>query len=139
MGAPGGGHAGARPGVTSEEAAEIRKPRREVAELRGANEILKAASVFFAVELDRPQPRSMRSMSAMDVRPLPGERRAACGGKPRAPTNCEIAERQQNGAVALWVLRSMVKPGESAVQIAGSSSVNAAATRSWRGLSVASS
>ena len=28
------------------------------AELRRANEILKAASVFFAAELDRPQPRS---------------------------------------------------------------------------------
>lgn len=51
-------NAGARPGITSEEAAEIRKLRREVAELRRANEILKAASVFFAAELDRPQPRS---------------------------------------------------------------------------------
>jgi transposase len=51
-------NAGARPGVTSEESAEIRKLRREVAELRRANEILKAASVFFAAELDRPQPRS---------------------------------------------------------------------------------
>jgi transposase len=35
-------NAGARPGVTSEEAAEIRRLRREVAELRRANEILKA-------------------------------------------------------------------------------------------------
>jgi transposase len=51
-------NAGTRPGVTSEEAAEIRKLRREVAELRRANEILKAASVFFAAELDRPQERS---------------------------------------------------------------------------------
>jgi transposase len=32
--------------------------RREVAELRRANEILKAASAFFAAELDRPQQRS---------------------------------------------------------------------------------
>ena len=45
---------GARPGVTAEESAEIRKLRREVAELRRANEILKAASAFFAAELDRP-------------------------------------------------------------------------------------
>jgi transposase len=51
-------NAGSRPGVTTEEAAEIKKLRREVAELRRANEILKAASVFFAAELDRPQPRS---------------------------------------------------------------------------------
>ena len=47
--------AGARPGLTSEEHAEIKKLRREVAELRRANEILKAASSFFAAELDRPQ------------------------------------------------------------------------------------
>ena len=49
---------GIRPGVTSEESAEIRRLKREVAELRRANEILKAASVFFAAELDRPHPRS---------------------------------------------------------------------------------
>ena len=44
--------------MTSEESAEIRKLKREVAELRWANEILMAASVFFAAELDRPHPRS---------------------------------------------------------------------------------
>ena len=49
--------AGRRPGVSSEESAEIRRLKRENAELRRANEILKAASVFFAAELDRP-PRS---------------------------------------------------------------------------------
>lgn len=45
---------GERPGVTSEESAEIRRLRRENAELRRANGILKAASAFFAAELDRP-------------------------------------------------------------------------------------
>ena len=49
---------GQRPGVTSEESAEIKRLKREVAELRRANEILKAASAFFAAELDRPFPRS---------------------------------------------------------------------------------
>ena len=49
---------GTRPGVTSEESAEIRRLKREVAELRRANEILKAASIFFAAELDRPHQRS---------------------------------------------------------------------------------
>ena len=39
---------GTRPGVTSEESAELRKLRAEVRELRRANEILKAASSFFA-------------------------------------------------------------------------------------------
>ena len=49
--------AGQRSGVTSEESAELRRLRRENAELRRANEILKAASAFFAAELDRPGPR----------------------------------------------------------------------------------
>ena len=46
--------AGVRPGVTSEESAEVRRLRAEVRELRRANEILKAAAGFFAAELDRP-------------------------------------------------------------------------------------
>ena len=46
---------GTRPGVSSDESAELRKLRAEVRELRRANEILKAASAFFAAELDRPQ------------------------------------------------------------------------------------
>lgn len=49
--------AGVRPGTTSEEAEEIKRLKREVAELRRANEILKSASVFFAKELDRPTTR----------------------------------------------------------------------------------
>jgi len=50
--------AGRRPGVSSEESAELRRLRAEVRELRRANEILKAASAFFAAELDRPAQRS---------------------------------------------------------------------------------
>jgi transposase len=46
--------AGARRGVTSQESADLRKLRAENRELRRANEILKAASAFFAAELDRP-------------------------------------------------------------------------------------
>jgi transposase len=46
---------GTRPGMSSEESTELRKLRAEVRELRRANEILKAASAFFAAELDRPQ------------------------------------------------------------------------------------
>jgi transposase len=46
--------AGERPGMTSVEHVEIRQLKREVAELRRANEILKAASAFFAAEFDRP-------------------------------------------------------------------------------------
>jgi transposase len=39
---------GKRPGVTTEESAELRRLRRENAELKRANAILKSASVFFA-------------------------------------------------------------------------------------------
>lgn len=46
--------AGTRPGVTIDERAEIKRLKREVSELRRANEILRTASAFFAAELDRP-------------------------------------------------------------------------------------
>jgi transposase len=45
---------GARAGTTSEESAEVRRLRRENAELKRANAILKAAAAFFGAELDRP-------------------------------------------------------------------------------------
>ena len=46
--------AGDRPGVTTEQAAENARLERENAELCRANEILKAAAIFFGAELDRP-------------------------------------------------------------------------------------
>ena len=49
---------GRRPDLpTSEEREEIKRLRKEVYELRRANEILKAASVFFATELDADRPK----------------------------------------------------------------------------------
>ena len=49
---------GRRPDLpTSEEREEITRLRREVYELRRANEILKAAWVFFATELDADRPK----------------------------------------------------------------------------------
>jgi transposase len=48
---------GVRPGVTTAEAERIRRLERENRELRRANEILKAASAFFARELDPQPPR----------------------------------------------------------------------------------
>ena len=47
--------AGTRPGTTTEESAQLKALKRENAELKRANEILKAAASFFAAELDRPQ------------------------------------------------------------------------------------
>jgi transposase len=45
---------GVRPGVSSQMADENKALRKEIAELRRANEILKAAAIFFGAELDRP-------------------------------------------------------------------------------------
>lgn len=43
--------------LASAEGEELSALRREVRDLRRANEILKATSVFFARELDQPRPR----------------------------------------------------------------------------------
>ena len=48
---------GPRPGTTTEDARRIAELEREVRELRRANEILKAASAYFARELDPRLPR----------------------------------------------------------------------------------
>jgi transposase len=48
---------GKRPGTTTAEAERIKELERENRELRRANEILKAASAFFARELDPHPPR----------------------------------------------------------------------------------
>ena len=44
---------GRRPGASSDELAELKRLKRENAELRRANDILKAAAHFFGAELDR--------------------------------------------------------------------------------------
>jgi len=46
-----------RPGLTSDERQRLRDLERENRELRRANEILKAASAFFARELDPQLPK----------------------------------------------------------------------------------
>lgn len=48
---------GARPGLTTDERRRLAELERENRELRRANEILKAASAFFARELDPRLPR----------------------------------------------------------------------------------
>ena len=49
--------AGERPGVPTDQLQELRELRKENAELRRANEILKDAASFFARELDNPSKR----------------------------------------------------------------------------------
>ena len=48
---------GGKNDLTCEQLEELKALRRENAELRRANEILKAASAYFAKELDRPRTR----------------------------------------------------------------------------------
>ncbi|ATG51640.1 hypothetical protein CFK38_08955 [Brachybacterium vulturis] len=43
---------GSRPGVSSEESAEVKRLKSEVKRLRVDNEILRRASIFFAGDLD---------------------------------------------------------------------------------------
>jgi transposase len=50
--------AGQRPGLSNEERQRLKELERENRELRRANEILKAASAFFARELDPRPPKS---------------------------------------------------------------------------------
>src|SRR4051812_13260682 len=73
--------AGARPGVTSEESAELRRLKAEVKELRRANEILKAAAGFFAAELDRPPPIWGDSWPST---PIGGRSTGCAGGSSRS-------------------------------------------------------
>jgi transposase len=49
---------GQRPGLSTDEGRRIAALEREIRELRRANEILKAASAFFARELDPRPPKS---------------------------------------------------------------------------------
>jgi transposase len=46
-----------RPGMAPDLELRVSQLERENRELRRANEILKAASAFFAAELDRPEPK----------------------------------------------------------------------------------
>ena len=45
--------AGKRPGLSTEEQAELKRLRKENFELRRANDILQSAATFFGAELDR--------------------------------------------------------------------------------------
>lgn len=48
---------GRRPGASTEELVELKRLKRENAELRRTNDILKAAASFFGAELDRQSKR----------------------------------------------------------------------------------
>ncbi|MFF9315391.1 hypothetical protein ACF1BS_31370 [Streptomyces sp. NPDC014748] len=70
--------AGTRPGTTSEESANLKRLKKENAEPRRANEILKAAASFFAAELDRPHTRSQPSSTSTKTASAVSSRSAVC-------------------------------------------------------------
>ena len=103
----------ARPGLTRGELAEFKRLKRENAELRRANEILKAASGFFAAELDRPAATLVTSSRAPQA---PG-----CGvepictvlpsaGSPRRPTRA-ARRPSRPGRCATSELQGRDRPG----------------------------
>ena len=59
--------AGVKPGVATEATAEVKRLQRENAELRKANEILKAAGIFFAKVLDYPSTRLSGSSTSTGI------------------------------------------------------------------------
>src|SRR5674536_361426 len=97
--------AGARPGMTTAEAARLGELEREVQELRRANAILLSASVFFAAALDRPSRSSWttsrstgtRSGSSRSARCCP----ALMSRSPRAPTTRRGPGRPRRGWSAM--------------------------------------
>jgi transposase-like protein len=66
-------NAGTRPGATSDEQVELKRLRAENRRLREDMEILKAATVFFAGELDPPQPLIMAFVDDMTAQGHPVE------------------------------------------------------------------
>jgi transposase len=87
--------AGARPGVTSEESAELRRLKAEVKELRRANEILKAAAV--SSRSSSTGHTGSREVRGRARRPAHG-RRAALGGRADLPSahRARNADRPQH-------------------------------------------
>ncbi|HEV8174912.1 MAG TPA: IS3 family transposase [Actinoplanes sp.] len=75
---------GRRPGTTSDESAELKRLRRENAELRRANEILKAASAFFRRGARPPRAEMIRFVDEhkdrFGVEPLIGVLRGTDAG-----------------------------------------------------------
>jgi transposase-like protein len=88
---------GKRPGITTSEAERIKDLERENRELRGANEILKAASAFFARELDRQPPKRWPGSSTSTARSSGSSRSARrCRSlrRPTTPSRSESASRR---------------------------------------------
>jgi transposase len=92
--------AGQRPGVTGEESAELKRLRRENAELRRANKILKAASAFSPPSSTAPgrdDPLRGRAQGTFRGR---ADHRCAARRRCRVPVRVRLLRRQDPPAVA---------------------------------------
>jgi len=102
--------AGARPGVTSEDAADVRRLRAEVRELRRANEILKAAA-------GSSRPSSIGHTRSREVRcdscRAAHGRRAALGGSSRSAACCASTGRRSPPASTTTPLAGHRRSGPS--------------------------
>ena len=105
VGAPAEGDAGARPGVTSDGSAELRRLKAEVRELRRTNEILKAAA---AESTGHPGSREVRGRA----RRPDHRRRAALGSRADLPG----AQRARNADRPQHLLRPRTRRSERAVR-----------------------
>ena len=63
---------GSRTGSRSDQLSELKRLKRENAELRRANDILKAAAHFFGMEFDRRPKRQSRSSTSTRTEPAAG-------------------------------------------------------------------
>src|SRR3954454_18937203 len=94
--------AGRRPGVTTADAARLRELEREVRELKRANEILLAASSFFARELDPRLPWCRVHRRPQDQ--VRGRADLPCAQRARVPDRpVYLLRRAEPGAVRAGV------------------------------------
>ena len=75
-----------RPGLTTDERQRLRELERENRELRRANEILKAASAFFARELDPRLPKPGTASRRIERSGVSSRSVACCRSRPAAIT-----------------------------------------------------
>lgn len=97
--------AGARPGTTTDESAELKRLKKENAEPKRANDILRAAASFFAAELDGPHTLVVHRRAQGSRRrrraDLPGPHRPRLQDRP----STNYAHRKRQAAPAARTVR----------------------------------
>ncbi|MDV9202716.1 transposase [Streptomyces sp. Wh19] len=104
---------GQRPGTTTEESAQIKAMKQEIAELKRASDILRAAASFFAAELEdrwrryRPGPEHSEADRHPPPRPVVSNR------QPRPPEDAARRELAEIRGRLVTLLQQTVGPGLS--------------------------